>query len=62
MSNKVLDGFKRQEAESIASAVKLHRWSLVMIDLLVSEQEQKLLASDLPVDEERPDNFWEELP
>jgi hypothetical protein len=61
MSNNLLDGFKRQEAESIASSVKLHRWSSVMIELLVWEQEQKLLASDLPVDEERPDNFWEEL-
>jgi hypothetical protein len=61
MSNNLLDGFKRQEAESIASSVKLHRWSMVMIELLVWEQEQKLLASDLPVDEERQDNFWEEL-
>jgi hypothetical protein len=61
MSDKSLDHFKRQDAESIASSVKLHRWSLVMIELLVWEQEQKLLASDLPVDEERLDNFWEEL-
>ena len=50
MSNKLLDRFRRQEAENIAARVKFQRWSLVMIELLIREQEQKLLASDQPVD------------
>jgi hypothetical protein len=47
--------------------VQLNRWSLVMIELMIQEQEAKLLASDLPVDVEAAsddvgdDNFWEEL-
>ena len=50
MSNKLLDRFRRQEAENIAARVKFQRWSLVMIELLIREQEQKPLASDQPVD------------
>jgi hypothetical protein len=58
MSSKILDRFRKQEADGIALSVKFNRWSRVMIELLIREQEQKLVASDLPVDGE--DNFWEE--
>jgi hypothetical protein len=67
MSNDVLMEFQQQEAESTALAVQLNRWSLVLIDLLIQEQEEKLLAGDLPVDGAGPadtagaDNFWEKL-
>jgi len=50
MSNDVLVEFREQEAESTALAVQLNRWSLVLIELLIQEQEKKLLAGDLPVD------------
>jgi len=56
MSNKILDRFRRQEADGIAMSVQFNHWSQVMIELMIQEQEQKLVASDLPVD----DNFWEE--
>ncbi|MCI0649930.1 MAG: hypothetical protein L0346_34310 [Chloroflexi bacterium] len=61
MSTKILDRFRKQEAEGVAMSMQFNRWSRVMIEVLIQEQEQKLLASDLPVDEERPDNFWEGL-
>lgn len=62
MSNKLLDQFRQQEADTIALSVKFNRWSLVMIDLMIQEQEQKLVASDLPVDGDgEQDNFWEEI-
>ncbi len=61
MSNKLLDQFRRQEAENIALSVKFNRWSLVMIDLMIKEQEQKLVASDLPIDTPDGDSFWEEI-
>ena len=62
MSNKLLDQFRQQEADNIALSVKFNRWSLVMITLMIQEQEQKLVASDLPVDGDgEPDNFWEEI-
>lgn len=62
MSNKVLDQFRQQEADTIALSVTLNRWSLVMIEIMIQEQEQKLVASDLPVDGEGElDNFWQEL-
>lgn len=61
MSNKLLDQFHQQEADTIAMSVKFNRWSLVMIALMIQEQEQKLVASDLPVDEDGTlDRFWEE--
>jgi hypothetical protein len=41
--------------------VKFNRWSLVLIEQMIQEQEQKLLASDQPVDSEEGDNFWEQL-
>jgi hypothetical protein len=56
MSNKILDRFRKQEADGIALSVKFNRWSQVMIELMIQEQEQKLVASDLPVE----DNFWKE--
>ena len=62
MSNKLLDQFRQQEAENIALSVKLNRWSLVMIEIMIAEQEQKLVASDLPVDDEREDALWPEVP
>jgi hypothetical protein len=62
MSNKLLDQFRQQEADNIALSVKFNRWSLVMIEQMIQEQEQKLVASDLPVDGDGElDNFWEEI-
>lgn len=61
MSNKLLDQFRQQEAENIALSVKFNRWSLVMIEIMIGEQEQKLVASDLPVDTQEGDSFWEEI-
>jgi len=62
MSNKLLDQFRQQEADNIALSVKFNRWSLVMIEVMIREQEQKLVASDLPVEgDDDLDNFWKEL-
>lgn len=62
MSNKLLDQFHQQEADNIALSVKFNRWSLVMIAVMIGEQEQKLVASDLPVDGDgEQDNFWEDV-
>ena len=60
MSNKLLEQFRQQEAENIALSVKLNRWSLVMIEIMIAEQEQKLVASDLPVDTEEDNPSWTE--
>jgi hypothetical protein len=62
MSNKLLDQFRQQEADNIALSVKFNRWSRVMVEVMIREQEQKLVASDLPVDGDGDqDNFWEEI-
>ena len=64
MSSNILTEFQQQEAETTARMVQLNRWSLVMIELMIQEQEAKLLASDLPVDVDetaQQDNFWEDL-
>lgn len=62
MSNKLLDQFRQQEADNIALSVKFNRWSLVMIEIMIQEQEQKLIASDLPVEGEGElDTFWQEI-
>lgn len=57
MSEEVVDELRRQEAGAVALSVKYNRWSRVMIAVLIQEQEQKLVASDQPVD----DDFWEEV-
>jgi hypothetical protein len=59
MSQEVVDELRQQEAGTIALSVKYNRWSRVMIECLIQEQEQKLMASDLPVDGE--DAYWEEV-
>lgn len=62
MTKNVLDTFRQQEADNVALSVQLNRWSLTMIRVLIAEQEQKLLASDLPVDDvEQADDFWHDL-
>jgi hypothetical protein len=64
MSNNILTVFQQQEAETTALQVKFNRWSLVMIELMIQEQEEKLLASDLPVDTDDADghdDFWKEI-
>ena len=61
MSDDVMKQFQQQEAENIALSVKFNRWSLVMIGVMIQEQEQKLVASDLPVDSESQNNFWSEI-
>ena len=62
MRNNVLDQFRQQEADTIALSVRFNRWSLVMIEIMIEEQEQKLVASDLPVEGEGElDNFWQEI-
>ena len=61
MSDDVMKQFQQQEAENIALSVKFNRWSLVMIGVMIQEQEQKLVASDLPVDSDNPGNFWSDI-
>ncbi|HID54805.1 MAG TPA: hypothetical protein EYP41_22555 [Anaerolineae bacterium] len=61
MSNKLIEQFRQQEADNIALSVKFNRWSLAMVEVMIQEQEQKLVASDLPVDSESQDNFWSEI-
>ena len=61
MSDDVMKQFQQQEAENIALSVKFNRWSLVMIGVMIQEQEQKLVASDLPVDSDGTSNFWSEI-
>lgn len=62
MSNTTLrEQLRQQEAESLARSVQYNRWSLVMIELMIREQEQKLVASDLPVDSDSRDDFWREI-
>ncbi len=61
MSDDVMKQFQQQEAENIALSVKFNRWSLVMIGVMIQEQEQKLVASDLPVDSDSQNNFWSEI-
>jgi hypothetical protein len=62
MSNKLIEQFQQQEAENIALSVRFNRWSLVMIEVMIGKQEQKLVDSDLPVDiDSGQDPFWEGL-
>jgi len=61
MSDNVMQQFKQKEADIIALSVKLNRWSLVLVGVMIQEQEQKLVASDLPVDSESKSNFWSEI-
>ena len=61
MSDDVMKQFQQQEAENIALSVKFNRWSLVMIGVMIQEQEQKLVASDLPVDSESQGDFWSDI-
>lgn len=62
MQNKLLTRFRQQEADTLALSVKFNRWSRIMIALLIREQEEKLVASDLPVDiDTGTDDFWEQL-
>ncbi|MGB1249613.1 MAG: hypothetical protein ACPG8W_03205 [Candidatus Promineifilaceae bacterium] len=62
MTNQNLrEQLRQQEAESLAQSVQFNRWSLVMIELMIHEQEQKLVASDLPVDSDAHDDFWRDI-
>lgn len=60
MSNSVLEEFERLQAETLANARKYNEWSRIIATAMIEEIEAKLLASDLPVDEEDDGNlFWE---
>ena len=62
MSNQNLrEQLRQQEAESLAQSVQFNRWSLVMIEIMIREQEHKLVASDLPVDSDSRDDFWRDI-
>ena len=57
----VLSQFEEQQAQTIAQSMQFQRWSLVMILLMIQEQEQRLLSSDLPVDTgDDEEDFWAE--
>lgn len=61
MATTVLEQFQQQETDNIALSVKFNRWSLILIEQMIREQEAKLVASDLPVDTGGEDNFWEQV-
>lgn len=56
-----LEQFQQQETDNIALSIQLNRWSLILIEQMIREQEAKLVASDLPVDIPGDDAFWEQL-
>ena len=56
--DNAIEGFQQQQAELLVSARKYNWWSRVMVQIMIAEYENKLLASDLPVEEERS-TFWE---
>ena len=60
MSGNVVDEFRQQEAEVLANERKYNHWSRTMLKLMIAEYEQKLLASDLPVDDDES-LFWNGL-
>ncbi len=59
--NTLREQLRQQEATSLAQSIQFNRWSLVMISVMIHEQEQKLVASDQPVDTDRDDNFWADV-
>lgn len=67
MSDNILTDFQQQEAETTAAMIQFNRWSQALIERMIREQEEKMMASDLPVDGDGPsvpaegDNFWDEL-
>ena len=61
MSANVVDAFRQQEAEQLAAALRYHRWSQALLEEMIQEYEQKLLASDLPVEDEKNRPFWEQI-
>jgi hypothetical protein len=52
MATNLLESFRQQQAKQLTQSVQFNRWSRVLIEVLIREQEEKLLASDLPVDED----------
>ncbi|MCB8975798.1 MAG: hypothetical protein H6657_00015 [Ardenticatenaceae bacterium] len=59
MSQKVLDHYYQVEVDKVALSVTLNQWSQVLIAQMIGEQEQKLVASDQPVDTNNGlDQFW----
>ena len=62
MTENVVDAFQQEEAKRTAAALRYHRWSMVPLAAMIAEYEEKLLASDLPVEDDdgqRP--FWESM-
>jgi hypothetical protein len=60
MSNEVLDELQQNEAAALALSVKYNRWSRVMIEMMIREQEQKLVVIGLPVEDDGDqDFFWD---
>ena len=51
MATNILETFRQQQAQQLTQSVQFNRWSRVLIEVLIQEQEEKMLASDLPVDE-----------
>jgi len=52
MATNILETFRQQQAQQLTQSVQFNRWSRVLIEVLIQEQEEKMLASDLPVDED----------
>ena len=50
MADNLLDTFRQQETEQLLQMQQYNQWSQLMIELLIQEQEERLLASDLSVD------------
>jgi hypothetical protein len=55
-SRNTADEFKQQQAAALAQARLYHRWTRTMLELMIAEYEEKLVASDLPVAE--AGDFW----
>ncbi len=57
----LLEQFQTHKQDDLALSLQLNRWSLVLIEQMVQEMEQRLVDSDIAVEADLDNSFWAEI-
>ena len=60
MSN-LIQTFQKRQKDNLSDEIQLHRWSIIVLLFMISQEEQRLQDSDIAVEMDDGSGFWHHL-
>jgi hypothetical protein len=57
----LLKSFQKRQKDNLTDEIQLHRWSIIILLFMISQEEQRLQDSDVAVEMDDGAEFWQHL-